>query len=133
VASGWPNSSSTKETSVAKPEWGTKRLCTSCGARFYDLNRQPIECPKCSTVIDPEQVTRLKRSRSAPPEAAKPKVVKPKAAPNKASDSDDDDDDLEIDDDDDDVLDGDDDLADDDDDLDEIVEGVDPGKGKDGE
>jgi uncharacterized protein (TIGR02300 family) len=119
---------------VAKPEWGTKRLCTSCGARFYDLNRQPIECPKCSTVIDPEQVTRLKRSRNAPSEAAaKPKVVKPKAVLSTAEDGDDDDVDLEIDDDDDDVLDGDDDLADDEDDLDDIVEGVDPGKEKDGD
>lgn len=118
---------------MAKPEWGTKRLCTGCGARFYDLNRQPIECPKCNTVIDPDQVTRLKRSRSAPPEEAKPKVVKPKAEPGKDAESTDDDVDLEIDDDDDDVLDGDDDLDDDDDDLDEIVEGVDPGKEKEGE
>jgi len=67
-----------KENSVAKPEWGTKRLCTSCGARFYDLSRQPIECPKCHTVIDPDQVTRLKRSRSAvPEEVVKAKPVKP--------------------------------------------------------
>ncbi len=61
---------------MAKPEWGTKRLCTSCGARFYDLNRQPIECPKCHTVLDPDQVTRLKRSRNAPPEEVKVKPVK---------------------------------------------------------
>ncbi len=28
---------------------GTKRTCqgTSCGARFYDLNRDPITCPEC--------------------------------------------------------------------------------------
>jgi uncharacterized protein (TIGR02300 family) len=36
---------------VAKPELGTKRLCPSCGARFYDLNKDPITCPKCSTVV----------------------------------------------------------------------------------
>src|SRR5262249_45735715 len=34
---------------VAKPELGTKRVCASCGARFYDLNKDPITCPKCGT------------------------------------------------------------------------------------
>jgi uncharacterized protein (TIGR02300 family) len=35
---------------VAKPELGTKRLCASCSAKFYDLNKDPIVCPKCNTV-----------------------------------------------------------------------------------
>jgi uncharacterized protein (TIGR02300 family) len=35
---------------VAKPELGTKRLCASCGAKFYDLNHDPITCPKCGAV-----------------------------------------------------------------------------------
>ncbi len=26
---------------------GTKRTCQGCGARFYDLNRDPIVCPVC--------------------------------------------------------------------------------------
>ncbi|HVG81046.1 MAG TPA: FYDLN acid domain-containing protein, partial [Methylomirabilota bacterium] len=26
---------------MAKPEWGTKRICHSCGTRFYDLLRDP--------------------------------------------------------------------------------------------
>ena len=36
---------------ASKAERGTKRTCqnTSCGARFYDLNRDPIVCPMCST------------------------------------------------------------------------------------
>jgi uncharacterized protein (TIGR02300 family) len=37
---------------VAKPELGTKRLCPSCGAKFYDLNRDPITCPKCGAAIE---------------------------------------------------------------------------------
>jgi uncharacterized protein (TIGR02300 family) len=36
---------------VAKPELGTKRQCRSCGNRFYDLNRDPILCPKCGAVF----------------------------------------------------------------------------------
>ena len=35
---------------VAKPELGTKRLCASCGAKFYDLNHDTITCPKCGAV-----------------------------------------------------------------------------------
>lgn len=41
--------------SMAKPELGTKRVCVSCGARFYDLTRQPAVCPKCSTEQPAEQ------------------------------------------------------------------------------
>ena len=36
---------------MAKPELGTKRLCAGCGAKFYDLSKDPIVCPKCSTVF----------------------------------------------------------------------------------
>lgn len=36
---------------MAKAELGTKRLCAECGAKFYDLNKDPIICPKCSTVF----------------------------------------------------------------------------------
>ena len=37
---------------MAKPELGIKRLCAGCGAKFYDLNKSPIVCPKCSTVYE---------------------------------------------------------------------------------
>jgi uncharacterized protein (TIGR02300 family) len=37
---------------VAKPELGTKRLCAGCGAKFYDLGKTPIVCPKCNTVYE---------------------------------------------------------------------------------
>ncbi len=42
-----------KRFTLAKPELGTKRLCQSCGAKFYDLQKDPIICPKCSTVFVP--------------------------------------------------------------------------------
>jgi uncharacterized protein (TIGR02300 family) len=46
---------------VAKPELGTKRLCGSCAAKFYDLNKTPITCPKCGTIFEvvPPVTTRL--------------------------------------------------------------------------
>jgi uncharacterized protein (TIGR02300 family) len=46
---------------VAKPEWGTKRTCYGCGARFYDLRRDPIACPVCAAVYDPARQPRPKR------------------------------------------------------------------------
>jgi uncharacterized protein (TIGR02300 family) len=36
---------------VAKPELGTKRPCQNCGAKFFDLNKDPIVCPRCGTVF----------------------------------------------------------------------------------
>jgi uncharacterized protein (TIGR02300 family) len=52
---------------VAKPEWGTKRICPSCGTRYYDLMRDPVVCPKCSTPFDPEAFLRARRARPAAP------------------------------------------------------------------
>lgn len=49
---------------MAKPEWGTKRICHSCGTRFYDLLRDPIVCPSCRAEFDPEALLRTRRSRS---------------------------------------------------------------------
>jgi uncharacterized protein (TIGR02300 family) len=51
---------------VAKPELGTKRLCANCGAKFYDLGKDPIVCPKCDTVfVIPVVSTRAPRADAA--------------------------------------------------------------------
>ena len=52
---------------MAKPEWGTKRICPSCGTRYYDLLREPVICPKCSTPYDPEAFLKSRRSRPVAP------------------------------------------------------------------
>ena len=39
---------------MAKAALGQKRVCLHCGARFYDLNKQPIVCPSCGTTFEPE-------------------------------------------------------------------------------
>ena len=52
---------------MARPELGTKRQCMSCGAKFYDLNRDPIVCPKCATVF---QAAAAAPARAAAPVAA---------------------------------------------------------------
>lgn len=49
------------ELQVAKPEWGTKRICHNCGVRFYDLRRDPAACPACGTVVEPGRQIRPRR------------------------------------------------------------------------
>ena len=61
---------------MAQPNLGTKRVCVSCSARFYDLNKNPAVCPKCGT----EQPVELPRVRR-PVEPAAPDSAK-KAAPD---------------------------------------------------
>jgi uncharacterized protein (TIGR02300 family) len=63
---------------MSKPAKGTKRVCPSCGARFYDLNRTPIVCPACQTVYQVPTPTR-RGERTPPPEPIKevPVVKKP--------------------------------------------------------
>ncbi|GJE39838.1 TIGR02300 family protein [Methylobacterium persicinum] len=46
---------------MARPELGLKRQCMSCGAKFYDLARDPAVCPKCGAVYQ------AVASRAAPP------------------------------------------------------------------
>jgi uncharacterized protein (TIGR02300 family) len=62
---------------VAKAELGTKRQCRNCSTRFYDLNRDPIICPKCDTVFQPHE---LRPTPQAPAEVVAEDDVKTEAA-----------------------------------------------------
>jgi uncharacterized protein (TIGR02300 family) len=56
---------------VAKPELGSKRQCMSCGAKFYDLNKDPATCPKCGTIYHATALSRVPApavARAAPPD-----------------------------------------------------------------
>lgn len=64
---------------VAKPNRGLKRTCQSCTARFYDLEKDPIICPKCGVEFDPEAVLKNKRAKPAPAPRPVP-VAKPEPA-----------------------------------------------------
>jgi uncharacterized protein (TIGR02300 family) len=78
---------------VAKAEWGTKRICLSCGARFYDLQRDPIVCPSCGTNLDPVAQAKPRRSRAVAKAAAPVAVAAVEASNTADDDSDDDEDD----------------------------------------
>ena len=67
---------------MSKPEWGTKRMCQSCGVKFYDLRRSPIVCPSCGATFDPEALLRSRRTR---PAAVKEEAVKKPVAEKKAA------------------------------------------------
>src|SRR6185312_10123378 len=56
-----------EERYLAKQEWGTKRICPSCGTRYYDLLRDSVICPKCSTPYDPEAFLKARRARPVAP------------------------------------------------------------------
>ena len=55
---------------MVKASWGTKRTCQNCAARFYDLNKSPIKCPKCGREHDREDFVKVRRGRGATAAAA---------------------------------------------------------------
>ncbi|MGH1456571.1 MAG: TIGR02300 family protein [Alphaproteobacteria bacterium] len=113
--------------STATSPMGLKRICTSCGVRFYDMNKRPITCPSCDTEFTGEVKVKTRRGRAAAETPKKDTKIKAVAAEKDDDDiiEDDDDDGVEVvsledaedkskDDDDDDTILG------DDDDLDDI-------------
>lgn len=96
---------------MPKPEWGIKRTCGSCDAKFYDFRKDPIVCPNCEAEF---KVT-SQPARKKPAEMPKAAVAE-KASSESLDDSDDDfedvgdidDDSMLLDDDDDDDFDEDD-------------------------
>ena len=60
---------------MAKPELGTKRVCVSCGTRFYDLTKLPAVCPKCGTEQPAEQPRPRRTGGNVVEEKRRPKPV----------------------------------------------------------
>lgn len=63
---------------MAKPEWGVKRICPNCGARYYDMRKDPPVCPTCGTQYDPEALLKSRRARPAPTDDVKKSVQPPR-------------------------------------------------------
>ncbi|MGQ0526599.1 MAG: FYDLN acid domain-containing protein [Alphaproteobacteria bacterium] len=51
--------------SAASDARGLKRVCVSCGIRFYDFNKRPIECPNCDTQFTGELKVKGRRTKAA--------------------------------------------------------------------
>ena len=65
---------------MAKLEWGKKRICPSCGLKYYDFNKSPIKCPSCSLEFDPDSYLKSRKGKSMSPKAtvAVDEIVDPK-------------------------------------------------------
>ena len=50
---------------MSKAEWGLKRICPSCGTRYYDMKKNPPVCPSCGTAFDADNLVRSRRGRAA--------------------------------------------------------------------
>jgi uncharacterized protein (TIGR02300 family) len=59
---------------VPKPELGTKRQCQNCGAKFFDLAKDPIVCPKCGTVYQVASMPARSSARGKAAEEDEPEV-----------------------------------------------------------
>jgi len=62
---------------MAKVDLGTKRICPECGAKFYDLARNPAICPMCQNSFDPSELD------------AKPVIAAEPLKPQKSTEEDD--------------------------------------------
>ena len=51
------------EKKMSKPEWGIKRICPSCGIKYYDFDKTPITCPKCNFEFDPDLLLKSRKGR----------------------------------------------------------------------
>ena len=49
---------------MSNPEWGIKRVCPSCSIKYYDFNKEPIICPKCEFMFDPDLLLKSRKGRS---------------------------------------------------------------------
>jgi uncharacterized protein (TIGR02300 family) len=52
---------------MVKSEWGLKRVCPSCGARYYDMQHDPIICPKCGAAYETDTNLKSRRAKAPPP------------------------------------------------------------------
>jgi uncharacterized protein (TIGR02300 family) len=50
---------------------GTKRVCPDCATKFYDFNKDPIQCPKCASRLDPQALNPLAKVPTEPKKPAK--------------------------------------------------------------
>ena len=55
---------------MSNPLFGTKHVCEACSERFYDLNKVPAVCFKCSAVQAPPQPRMYRPMRASSPRGA---------------------------------------------------------------
>jgi uncharacterized protein (TIGR02300 family) len=82
AAKGWPAFRAfPKDTHVAKPDLGTKRICPVTGRKFYDLNQSPVVSPYTGEVVPIDVPVTRGRPESAAARAAAAKASEEAEAP----------------------------------------------------
>ncbi len=78
---GRPPAAPVEAPGMSKLARGAKRVCPSCGARFYDLNRTPIVCPVCQYIyqMTPRPPPSRRWQRAQPVETRKVEEQEAKA------------------------------------------------------
>lgn len=71
---------------MGKIDLGMKLTCESCGARFYDLNKTPATCPKCSASNNRPAIFKSRRASAAEEREEKRLAALAAAKPVKAED-----------------------------------------------
>lgn len=64
-----------KGFTMVKAEWGIKRSCIACSAKFYDLKKTPPVCPKCGSVYEMIVSGRGRKSKASALSAGKVDVL----------------------------------------------------------
>ena len=49
---------------MVKPEWGKKRICSSCNTKYYDFKKSPIICPSCGIEFDADLLLKTRKGKS---------------------------------------------------------------------
>lgn len=69
---------------------GLKRICASCGIKFYDMEKQPIKCPSCDAKFTGDIEVKSRRSRSTiAPDTVKRDEIEAKNAADLGDDDED--------------------------------------------
>lgn len=124
---------------MTKPNLGNKHTCKGCDARFFDLNKSPIVCPKCGEEVkvakskskrpaapEPEEAPSEPKKAEAPADDAPEAEVDPELEALEGDEGVDDlEEELEDDEDDDDLMEDTSDIGEDNDDMMEVLEHVD--------
>ena len=69
-----------QENAVVKPAWGTKRMCQSCGAHFYDLQRIRSSARNAPPSMIPTRYRARAAAAPAPAPKPAPRVPVPEIA-----------------------------------------------------
>ena len=47
---------------VPEKKMGKRRICPACGVKYYDMNREPVTCPRCEAPYRKEGGTRRQKA-----------------------------------------------------------------------